>query len=92
MITAMSAMRSLLDPLQQFDAVQPRHLQVADHHVELRRLELRPGLLAVGRGDHFMPLRRQIVGQRDAFDFLVVNDQNSHGSGSGKEISESILL
>ena len=70
---------SLLDPLQQFDAVQPRHLQIADHDVELRRLELRPGLLAVGRGNHFMPLRRQIVGQRDAFDFLVVNDQNSHG-------------
>ena len=72
---------SLLDPLQQVDAVQPRHLQIADHDVELRRLELRPGLLAVGRGNHFMPHGRQIVGQRDAFDFLVVNDQDSHGRG-----------
>ena len=74
---------SLLDPLQEFDAVQPRHFQIADHDVELRRLELRPGLLAVGRRDHFMPLGRQIVGQRDAFDFLVVNDQDSHGMFAG---------
>ncbi len=71
----------MLDPLQQLDAVQPRHLQVADHDVELRRLELGPGLLAVGRGNHFMTMRRQIVGQRDALDFLVVNNQDSHGRG-----------
>ena len=47
--------RALLDPLQKLDAVQPRHLQIGNHDVELGRLELRPGLFAVGRGDHFMP-------------------------------------
>ena len=41
--------------------------------------ELFEGFLAVGGRDHLVPLRGQIVGQGDAFDFFVVDDEDSHG-------------
>ena len=71
--------RPLLDPLQQFDAVQVRHFQVGDDHVEAVRLQQVPGLLAVGGGDHLVALGAEVVRQGDAFDLFVVNDQDFHG-------------
>ncbi len=68
--------RALLDPLQQFDAVELGHLQIGHHHVEPPGGELLEGLLAVGGRDHLVPLRGQIVGQGDAFDLFVVDDQD----------------
>ena len=75
-------LRALLDPLQQFDAVDFRHLQIGHHDVEPPGGELLERFLAVGRGDDFMPLRGQIVGQRDPLDLFVVDDEDFHGSFS----------
>ena len=66
---------------EQFDAVDLRHLQVGHHHVEPLACELLEGFGAVAGGDHLVPLGRQILGQRDPLDLLVVGDQDFHGVG-----------
>ncbi len=70
--------RALLDPLEQFDAVQFRHFQVADDDVESPALEQPPCLLTVGGGDDLEALCGEIVGEGDTFDFFVVGDQDAH--------------
>ncbi len=70
--------RAFLDPLQQFDAVEPRHLQIGHHHVERPGGEFFERFVAVGGRDDFVPLRRQIVGQGDALDLFVVDDKDFH--------------
>ena len=42
------------------------------------RCEFLDGLLAVGRRDHLVPLRGQIVGQRHPLDLFVVDDEDFH--------------
>ena len=81
MMTSMAAERPLLDPLQQLDAVELGHFQVGDDDVEGSVLQLLPGLSAVGGGDDFVALGAEVVGQGDAFDLLVVDDEDFHGGG-----------
>ena len=76
--------RALLDPLEQFDAVELGHLQVGHDDVEARR----PGAAcqascAVGGGDDLVSLRGQIVGQGDALDLFVVDNEDSHDGSPG---------
>ncbi len=82
MMTSIVGQRALLDPLQQLDAVELGHLQIGHDHVEPPGGELFEGFLAVGGGDHLVPLRGQIVGQGDAFDLFVVDDKDSHAFAS----------
>ncbi len=70
--------RPLLDPLQQLDAVEVGHLQVGHDHVEASALQLLPGLLAIGGGNDFVALAAEVFRQGDAFDLLVVGDEDFH--------------
>ena len=70
--------RPLLDPLQQFDAVEVGHFQVGHDDVEASALQLLPGLPAVGRGDDFVALGAEVFRQGDAFDLFVVDDEDFH--------------
>ena len=80
MITSASATRVLLDALEEFDAVELGHLQVGHDDVEAAGREFLQGLGAVARRDHLVALGREVLGQRDPLDLLVVGDQDFHGA------------
>ena len=71
--------RALLDPFEQFDAVELGHLHVGDHDVEPRLPRLRIASSPSRGGHDLVALGREVVGQGDAFDLFVVDDEDSHG-------------
>ena len=78
MITSASVTWSLLDALEELDAVELGHFQVGDDDVEVAGQEFFQGLGPVGRGHHLVALGLQVLGQRDPLDLFVVGDQDFH--------------
>ncbi len=75
---------------QNHHAVDVRHAQVGDHHVELAFLHRRQGCAASGRRFHSMPGATQMDAQELAHGALVVDDQNVTG-GLGHGFSSSCV-
>ena len=63
------------DCLEQLQTTHFRHLQIADHHVVTRSLELVHGALAVVGGAHDVSLHAEKVGEDVADELLVVDDE-----------------
>ena len=69
--------RNLVGITQHFDAIDVRHLDVGDDHVEQGALDLAPRSIAAGHGFDFVAFAAQGDVEQFADGALVVADQNA---------------